>query len=333
MRVRIVPIDIPIVWLDTSIYVKLAKLQAGERIPAQDAERLKELVSCLERGIAARRLICPEGDQFEEIEMGERLVGQGRRVQAVLSRGIRFLHRLDIEQYQLARGMDAYIFGQREVVLPTSEVITPSDVEQQLEEPWIVYGWREPDSEEIERRQMRRQRTLADVRCLRARLRAEGITFEQHLETELRDQKEAMLKVLGDVQSALETGTEPHLETIRKYATLVGIPLRIWKDKGGNPPTLEGLFRFMESDAYRSLPYLQIRAHLWADILTGGAEIEQGDVMDIEHLGAVLPYAAVVVTDRRMRNRIRRLGLDHRYNTTVFAMADIDELLRTLESL
>jgi hypothetical protein len=96
---------------------------------------------------------------------------------------------------------------------------------------------------------------------------------------------------------------------------------------------LEKFIRFFMSDHYKACPFVDIRSTLYADMLTGSAKIKQGDSMDVQQLAAVLPYCSIVVTDRQMRVRIHRHGLDKKYNTTVYAMNDFIELIKHLNGL
>ena len=70
-----------------------------------------------------------------------------------------------------------------------------------------------------------------------------------------------------------------------------------------------------------------------ADLLTGTQPILPGDMMDVELLSVAIPVAYYVLADRKMAERIKRLGIDREWNTEVYSMADIDALFEPLEVL
>jgi len=53
--------------------------------------------------------------------------------------------------------------------------------------------------------------------------------------------------------------------------------------------------------------------------------------MDVELLSVAIPLAHYVLTDRKMENRVRRLGIDAEWNTRVFSMSTVDQLFAELE--
>ena len=65
---------------------------------------------------------------------------------------------------------------------------------------------------------------------------------------------------------------------------------------------------------------------LVAKILTGQKRIEASDVMDVEHLSLMLPYADVMVVDRAMKGIVRQLKLDRAYGTKVLYLGDRDQI-------
>jgi hypothetical protein len=55
--------------------------------------------------------------------------------------------------------------------------------------------------------------------------------------------------------------------------------------------------------------------------------------MDVNLLSVALPISHYVVTDRRMKLRIKKLGLDATFDVHVYSMSSIDDLFAQLESL
>ena len=55
--------------------------------------------------------------------------------------------------------------------------------------------------------------------------------------------------------------------------------------------------------------------------------------MDVELLSVAIPVSHYVLTDRRMEQRIKRLGLDATWGTKVYSMSSIEDLFSELEKL
>lgn len=106
-----------------------------------------------------------------------------------------------------------------------------------------------------------------------------------------------------------------------------------WKDFGGKPDGLEGLHKYFCSDYFNNLPTPRIGNQLGADLLTGNQTILSGDVMDVSLLSVAVPACHFVLTDRKMCDRIKRLGIDKEWGTELYSMSDINELCERLAHL
>lgn len=55
--------------------------------------------------------------------------------------------------------------------------------------------------------------------------------------------------------------------------------------------------------------------------------------MDINQLVVALIYCDYVVCDKTMRNLIREMELDKRYNVKVYSIADSEQIIREINAL
>jgi transposase len=80
-------------------------------------------------------------------------------------------------------------------------------------------------------------------------------------------------------------------------------------------------------------PIARIHAQIGADLLTGNQPILSGDMMDVELLSVAVPVSHFVLTDKKMADRIKCLGIDKEWKTEVFSMSEVDGLFERLEAL
>ncbi|MGC6589273.1 hypothetical protein ACPV3A_30560 [Paenibacillus sp. Dod16] len=109
-------------------------------------------------------------------------------------------------------------------------------------------------------------------------------------------------------------------------------PLSLWNSE--QESGLSGYLEFLQSNDYKQLPYVDINACMVADLFTSKRKsLEIGDPTDISNLSTLLPYCDYILTDRDQMKRIKRLNLDKKYNTKVFALSNINDLFSDLEKI
>jgi hypothetical protein len=106
-----------------------------------------------------------------------------------------------------------------------------------------------------------------------------------------------------------------------------------WEELKGQPSGVDGLNSFFRSRYFNNLPTPRIHNQLGAELLTGGQPILPGDVMDVQLMGVAIPVSHFVLTDKKVSERIKRLGIDREWDTEVFSMSEIDSLFRRLKAL
>ncbi len=99
--------------------------------------------------------------------------------------------------------------------------------------------------------------------------------------------------------------------------------------------TIEEAEKFIDSDEFAKIPYLNIYSRLWAKNISkeGKKEMGEGDFNDIQMLSAYLPYCDVLATDKYMKSLVETLGLDKKYNCSIFSMKteQLDDLISFLK--
>lgn len=99
---------LPTLWLDTSVIIKLTKVERGEKLQQVEVERLTRLRTLVQELVPAGKLIFPQSDQEEEY-VAKRLDPEIHRDFLGLSLGISMKHRQGVFDWQAQLGMDAYV--------------------------------------------------------------------------------------------------------------------------------------------------------------------------------------------------------------------------------
>jgi len=325
--------SIPTLWLDTSVIIKLTKVERGEGLQQVEIERLTRLRDLVRELVPAGKLICPQADQEEEY-VAKRLDREIHREFLGLSLGINMRHRQGIFDWQAQLGMEAYIKRADAINVSLYAYFHSNPVEE-LEEARqrnLVIGAHPIRDPEI---LARRETANAEVFEAWERLRQEFVaahrTYEEQLQEEKRGYADAMAYKVEEWEKQIAAG-------VGDFWAFTGVQgflmFRVcWREMGGKPDGLEGLHTYFCSDYFNNLPTPRIGNQLGADLLTGNQIILSGDVMDVGLLSVAVPACHYVLTDRRMSDRIRRRGIDKEWETEVYSMSDIDGLFEHLECL
>lgn len=327
--VRVEKCPVPVLWLDTAVFIKMAKIARREQLGELEHERIERLSQVVLDKVRSGRLFCPEGQQDEEFDP-ERAEFQGaRRAMLLSSRAMRLRHSRLIEQFQFHHVARSYLDGAREIVLPYDDAFMGDPLSAGLSDAgYPVRCHLDPSGEDRAERLRAKKRHRDKLEELRAENKVKGVTFAQQREVEFAFLPLALQDAFNRAAATIHAGDYigGYLDFLDSYPRQLQV---VWSRVSGG---IEGFREFIASGHYKAIPAVDIYANLYADILTSGA-IDDGDATDIDHLASVIPYCNYVLTDLKMRRRVRRLGLDSKYGTQVFAMADTDELISELEAL
>ncbi len=324
---------IPMLWLDTSVYIKLAKIRRGEKLQDVEIERGRRLSERIRELVLAGKLLCPEADHEEEYE-GKRLDSEIANELSNLSLGITLQHRQGVKDSQILLGMKAYISSAPSLKIPASIYFHEDPVQQlkaiQDRGCFIVPKLGRP-KELLESSDQAKKDVRAKWEELRKEYVSKGQTYDAQLELEQRGQADAMMLMIERFQENYRTGKVSFME----YMSVVGFfqYLSAWRGWGGKPPDFSGLHAFICSDYYHRLPVNRIGRQLGAELLTSEQPILSGDSMDVEMLSVALPIAHFVLTDKKMETRLKKLHIDSDHKTRVFSMSSVDGLFSELEEL
>lgn len=324
---------LPTLWLDTSVIINLTKVERGEKLQQVEVDRLTRLRAIVQKLVPAGKLIFPQSDQEEEY-VAKRLDREIHRDFLRLSLGINMKHRQGIFDWQAQLGMEAYVKGADKITVGVNAFFHGDPVEQleRARQQNIVFGGHPIRLPEIlVRRDAANVKVLEMWEQLRQEFVAKKLTYEQQLQAEKCGYADAMAQKVEDWEKKLTAGVSDFWAFMDVQGFLM---FRVvWKDLGGKPDGLEGMHKYFCSDYHNNLPTPKIGNQLGADLLTGNAVIQSGDVMDVGLLSVAIPPCHYVVTDRQQCDRIKRRGIDKEWGTEVYSMSDIDGLCQRLEKL
>jgi len=324
---------LPTLWLDTSVIIKLTKVERGEKLQQIEVERLTRLRTLVQELVPAGKLIFPQSDQEEEY-VAKRLDPEIHRDFLGLSLGISMKHRQGVFDWQSQLGMDAYVKNADTITVGVDAFFHGDPVEalEKARQRAFVIGahpLRLPDI--LARRDAANVKVMETWEQLRQEFFAKKVTYEQQLEAEKSGYADALAYKVEEWEKKLAHGV-PDFWAFMDVEGFLMFRV-IWKEIGGQPEGLKGLHAYFCSDYHNKLPTPKIGNQLGADLLTGNAAIQSGDVMDVGLLSIAIPVCHYVVTDKRQCDRIKRRSIDKEWGTEVYSMSDIDGLFERLEKL
>lgn len=324
---------LPTLWLDTSVIIKLTKVERGEKLQEVEVERLAHLGALVKELVPAAKLIFPQSDQEEEY-VAKRLDPEIHRNFLGLSLGISMKHRQGVFDWQTQLGMDGYVKNANTITVGVDAFFHGDPVKalEKARQQKFVFGGhpvRLPDI--LARRDAANIKVMETWEQLRKEFVAKKVTYEQQLEAEKSGYADALAYKVEEWEKTLARG----IPDFWAFMAVEGFLMFrvIWKEIGGQPEGLKGLHAYFCSDYHNNLPTPKIGNQLGADLLTGNAAIQSGDVMDVGLLAVAIPVSHFVVTDKRQCDRVKRRGIDKEWNTEVYSMSDIDGLFERLEKL
>lgn len=324
INIKIEKSPIPLIWIDTSVIISIAKAVNGENIQSKEKylylyEKIKELTK-------NEKIICPKADQYEEIEIGGRLEKECRKIQQQLAVGIKVMHRLGIQDHLIAVFMKAYIDSEEEIILNFEDIFYKNPIKELREN--IASGFTVDVHMPKHKSIMDSSKNSKDIihvkwEKIRKEKIATGITYDQQLKLEYNAHLKSHMGLARDYFEKMEQGKLDFMDHLGITSFMIYI--NTWLELAKNFD-LKKFVSFFVSSTFKEIPIIDVRSKLLAKLVTSIRPIQSGDCMDTEHLSAVIPYFNIVITDRIMKNIVRGLGLDKKYRCLVYAMEDFEEI-------
>ena len=326
----------PMLWLDTSVFIDLARAKDGERTEPTRQKKLERLYAIARRAIRNERIVCPEWDQSDETE-GKPLADRIQRLISDLSCGAHCATYGLLKDRQASIGMRAYIGSDSSIRIPAKIHFSQDPLEAirwAKKHNLIIEADIPTPQAWIDKADLNKAMLLAGLEKSRLQHVKERRTFEQQLELERRAEATGVLRMYDDLckraSDAVDAWTRLGVigfEQAAKEYKEIGGPGEDFTER------LIGVYAFMNSPYYWQLPIQDVACRLSADIIVQKHEIGLGDNQDIQHLSTAIPVAHFVVTDNAMFDRCRRLKLGDKWNTKIYATRTLDDLSDEIAAL
>lgn len=326
--------SIPPIFLDTSIILAMAKAENGE-LRDEQRHTFKKLHATILHAAQKGKIICPKADQREEIDLGFRLWEESEKIISELSLGIRYRHRQEIKDRQIQRAMEEYIKGieSKEIFFEDAFVNEPERVlREQMGKAIAVHVYFPPNKRLVDLHKSSKQIIKDEQEVIRQRCVDLGITREAQLERELMADLDIIRYAEKRMNELAEANKELTFSELEQFAEL-RLPLTWWNHLDGKPSGLIGLANFYASARHKNIPTIDISSNLYAYALTSESPISGSDYIDIQFVAAYLPYADLMLVDKRTKNTVIQLGLDKKYQSEVYCQKDIPALIGKIQNI
>jgi hypothetical protein len=321
-QIAITKRQIPVLYLDTCALIELAKYEKGCCTDAH-SNLIGELYNKVSLMMQTRKIMCPLGNQFEE--MGA--VAHRRDARYFL---YRFLNSAmqspsHVLEFQLTKGYRAFANNCMDIQFNSCDFFEHDtdfmDVSASGRSSTIYSG--------DELRQIREEKhklvtTLNDMKNSGQNAKNYHDQLERELQAELQVLQYTLQHSFDSLPSFIES-----LDTLYVICQRVGFnmytaslddvikAIRNYKD-------------FLLSPYHQKMPYIWVGSVLFSHIMQRANKVKQGDNLDIKWASAYLPFVDYAVTDNNFCDLLNQSGLSEQYGTKVFCFKTLDELLKNL---
>lgn len=325
---------IPLLWLDTWVILRLTKAVKSDKVGKEEkiwGETIFEKISSL---TDQKKILCPEADQGIEIENGGRLVNEARELQAQLSRGITIHYHHAVEELQIQRIMDAYVSKKTEVTLPWKDLFFEDPLKKLgKKKPYIISVHGNPLPRELQERKKTNRSIADDWEAIRLDSNKKKEKFDARLKLEQSARGNMIVKMAALLLAKRIHKKEVTTDELIRAMNIMGRPLSWWERNSKHAEDFFGLVNFYLSDEFKQIPTVDISSNLVSKLVTDHEKIRPSDVMDVNQISAILPYAHYMILDGPMRDKITdKMKLDKKYNTKILRIRDLQRLLEELNN-
>ena len=313
--VEILPLSVPTVYLDTNIVIELFKYSIGHCTDKQKDD-IGKLYAVLQQAKEKGSILCPSGNQLQEIGFFERRIECRRFYYSFLSPS--FLSPNDIFHLQKRISFEAFKANNKAIILNSIETIE----NEPFESRFIVDLSEKHDTTTAKNYSVQKKQLVESLNKAK-----EKNYFCQNFDEQLRSELNNDFQLFEKYARGFNQNEELFSMSMSNWAeyhiiTGDGFP--------PNPSIVEQYSSFLKSPYHHFLPSVWIQSNLWALYASRPNKFKSGDNLDIRWVSAYLPYVDYAITDNAFCEAIKCLKIDDYYKTQVYSLQTINEFVDVL---
>jgi len=335
IKVKIIKPPIPILFIDTFFFIDLVKNRHSKVKKPHFSEQL-ELIDLIHRLTKQEKLLCPQGDQGEEYELGQ-YEGEIREEQVRLSYGISATYHYGVHHYQIQQAIMAYLKRAKEVVYDYKSLFQQDplkELREALKKPYIVSCHIPNPKTFIDKRKKTKNELAEEFEKLRQEKLKLNVKFSDWVRHETLGTLDA---IINTIKAAIPkiVQQQPLTKEETNGLQILGDYLAYYSHYSKKNATPKDVADFLRSDYYATVPYISIQAKLFASLLTQSGKVKRTDNFDFHQTSQMLPFSSYFLTDSSLMHRLttRPLLLDKEYGVKVYCMREIKNLIQDLSKL
>lgn len=335
MRVKIDKQKIPILFLDTFFFINLAASRHSKTKRPYFSDQL-ELIDLIHRLTKQQKILCPQGDQDEEYELGK-YEDEIRKEQAQLSYGISVSYHYGVKKFQTRQAMMAYLNKDSEVVYNDKSLFLrdpAKELEEALRRPFIITAHLPMPKPYIEKKKKTKKELAEEFEKLRKEKVKLNVKYADAVKQETLGTFQA-IKNTFDTAAVKVVLNQPLTEEESNGMQILGELLSYYSHYSKKEATPEEVMEFLKSDYYAKTPYISIQSQLFASLLTQSGKVKESDNFDFYQVSQMLPFSTYFLTDASLKHRLTTspLELDKKYKVKILSIREIKSLIRELSKL
>lgn len=314
----------PVIYLDSCAMIELARHEKGKCTDAHKQE-IGELYALLPSLMRDKRILCPLGNQLQE--MGMTKDKEQAKMFLYQFTNAEMLHPDVIQNEQMKLGYRAFSGGNQALIFDKS---TAFKEDEYLHSPFVIHVAPVYSPEKAE--SLRREKfNIVDILNEMKTNKKIQPDFNSQLIAEL--EAEFILfrdRLLGEEPSTEEAYFN-YTDEVEKFYRVTEFDPNSTSEQFTDEYIRYGAF--LRSPYHDRLPYIWIRANLWAHLMQRSNTIKQGDNLDVQWASAYLPYVDYAITDHAFCTLLNNSGLAQQYETKVYSFRSLRELLEELKQI
>lgn len=317
-RIKVEKYTKPSIYLDTCAMIELSR---HERRACTDTHKqeIGELYDTLAAMMREKRLLCPLGNQLQE--MGMTKEREPAKLFLYRFTNSELLHPDLIQNAELEAGYRAFVNADSVV-----ELNRYTAFKKHLGSPFVIHA--APVYTPEKARDLHKEKeNIADVLNEMKATKNVEASFDEQLCAELESEILLFLSALKN-PTASEKACARCLDEISKFYRITGSSPNA--DPESHINDLAQYTEFLLSPYHDLLPYIWIRANLWSHLMQRPNKIQPSDNLDIQWAAAYLPFVDYAVTDDACRRLLQDSGLTELYGTKVYSLKTLKDLLENL---